>query len=44
MGSIAEKIADKVIITNDNPRHENQNDIISEIIKGCKKREINYYS
>lgn len=39
MGSIAEKIADKVIITNDNPRHENQNDIISEIIKGCKKKE-----
>lgn len=39
MGKIAEKIADKVIITNDNPRNENQNIIINEIITGCRKKE-----
>ncbi|WP_238967843.1 UDP-N-acetylmuramoyl-L-alanyl-D-glutamate--2,6-diaminopimelate ligase [Buchnera aphidicola] len=39
MGKIAEKIADKVIITNDNPRNEDQNIIINEIIAGCIKKE-----
>ncbi|QCI16475.1 UDP-N-acetylmuramoyl-L-alanyl-D-glutamate--2,6-diaminopimelate ligase [Buchnera aphidicola (Aphis craccivora)] len=39
MGKIAEKIANKVIITNDNPRNENQNQIIQEIISGCIKKE-----
>ncbi|QIQ41260.1 MAG: UDP-N-acetylmuramoyl-L-alanyl-D-glutamate--2,6-diaminopimelate ligase [Buchnera aphidicola (Aphis urticata)] len=39
MGQIAEKIADTVIITNDNPRNENPNTIIKEIITGCIKKE-----
>ncbi|WP_369665111.1 glutamate ligase domain-containing protein [Buchnera aphidicola] len=39
MGSISEKIADRVIITNDNPRNENQNKIIKEIVQGCIKKE-----
>ncbi|CAL1329226.1 UDP-N-acetylmuramoyl-L-alanyl-D-glutamate--2,6-diaminopimelate ligase [Candidatus Providencia siddallii] len=34
MGSIAEKLADKIIITNDNPRNENQLKIINDILKG----------
>lgn len=36
MGSIAEKFADKVIITSDNPRSENPNQIISDIVAGLK--------
>ncbi|QCI20368.1 UDP-N-acetylmuramoyl-L-alanyl-D-glutamate--2,6-diaminopimelate ligase [Buchnera aphidicola (Brachycaudus cardui)] len=39
MGSIAEKIADKVIITNDNPRNEKEINIINDILKGCKKKK-----
>ncbi|WP_253254726.1 Mur ligase family protein [Buchnera aphidicola] len=39
MGAISEKIADRVIVTNDNPRNENQNKIIKEIIQGCIKKE-----
>ena len=29
-------LADKVIITNDNPRNENEEDIAKEILKGIK--------
>ena len=36
MGAIAEKFADKVIITSDNPRSENPNQIISDIVAGLK--------
>ena len=36
MGSIAEKFADKVIITSDNSRSENPNQIISDIVAGLK--------
>jgi UDP-N-acetylmuramoyl-L-alanyl-D-glutamate--2,6-diaminopimelate ligase len=39
MGSIAEKIADVVILTNDNPRNEDPHKILKEIIKGCIKKE-----
>lgn len=39
MGKIAEKIADQIVITNDNPRNENQNQIIQDIIKGCIRKE-----
>ncbi|WP_348769591.1 UDP-N-acetylmuramoyl-L-alanyl-D-glutamate--2,6-diaminopimelate ligase [Buchnera aphidicola] len=35
MGKIAEKIADQIIITNDNPRNENPNQIIKDIKSGC---------
>jgi UDP-N-acetylmuramoyl-L-alanyl-D-glutamate--2,6-diaminopimelate ligase len=34
MAAIAEKHADQVIITNDNPRHENPEDIVQDITKG----------
>lgn len=41
MGAISEKIAHKVVITNDNPRNENPKEIIQEILEGCiKKNEI----
>jgi len=37
MGEVAEKFADKVILTNDNPRTEDANKIIVDIQKGMKK-------
>lgn len=37
MGNIASIYSDKVIITNDNPRNENENNIISDIVMGIKK-------
>ena len=36
MGRVAEKYSDYVIVTSDNPRNENQNDIIDDITKGFK--------
>lgn len=36
MGAIADKLADKVIVTSDNPRSENPNLIISDIMAGIK--------
>ncbi|QCI18771.1 UDP-N-acetylmuramoyl-L-alanyl-D-glutamate--2,6-diaminopimelate ligase [Buchnera aphidicola] len=39
MGKIAEKIANQIVITNDNPRNEDQNKIIKEIVIGCKQKE-----
>lgn len=37
MGNIASSYSDKVIITNDNPRNENENNIITDIVMGIKK-------
>ena len=37
MGEVAERFADKVILTNDNPRTEDPNKIIVDIQKGMKK-------
>lgn len=37
MGNIASSYSDKVIITNDNPRNENENNIISDIVMGINK-------
>ena len=34
MGSIAEKIADRVVVTSDNPRFESPQDIVNEILSG----------
>jgi UDP-N-acetylmuramoyl-L-alanyl-D-glutamate--2,6-diaminopimelate ligase len=34
MGKIAAQYADKLLITNDNPRHEKPNNIIADIVKG----------
>ncbi|ADP67197.1 UDP-N-acetylmuramoyl-L-alanyl-D-glutamate--2,6-diaminopimelate ligase [Buchnera aphidicola] len=39
MGAIAEKMSDKVIITNDNPRNEKEKKIIQDILNGCKNKE-----
>lgn len=36
MAAIAENFADKIIITSDNPRSENPNQIISDIVAGLK--------
>lgn len=36
MGNIAETFADRVIITNDNPRNEDPKTIVDDIIKGCQ--------
>ena len=37
MGAIAERLADKVIVTSDNPRYENPQQIITDILAGFKK-------
>lgn len=36
MGEIAERLADKIVITSDNPRSENPEQIITDIIAGLK--------
>ncbi len=40
MGGIAAELSDYVIVTSDNPRSENPQEIIKDILKGCKKAEI----
>jgi UDP-N-acetylmuramoyl-L-alanyl-D-glutamate--2,6-diaminopimelate ligase len=40
MGAIAEKYADKVIITDDNPRFEEGGAIVSDILTGCEDKNI----
>jgi UDP-N-acetylmuramoyl-L-alanyl-D-glutamate--2,6-diaminopimelate ligase len=40
MGEIASKLADKVIITNDNPRTENPLGIINDILSGIDKENM----
>lgn len=39
MASIAERFADKVIVTNDNPRHEDPEDIAQQILRGFQHPE-----
>ena len=39
MGEIAQRYADKVIITDDNPRHESSLAIINDILQGCPQPE-----
>ncbi|QIQ41815.1 MAG: UDP-N-acetylmuramoyl-L-alanyl-D-glutamate--2,6-diaminopimelate ligase [Buchnera aphidicola (Microlophium carnosum)] len=39
MGAIAEKMSDKVIITNDNPRNEKEKKIIEDILNGCQNKK-----
>ena len=36
MGNIASRLANKVILTNDNPRNENPSDILNEIEQGIE--------
>jgi UDP-N-acetylmuramoyl-L-alanyl-D-glutamate--2,6-diaminopimelate ligase len=40
MGAIAERLADHVVLTDDNPRSEDGGSIIEEIMAGCKRRGI----
>jgi len=37
MGTIAEQYSDNVVLTNDNPRDEQPQQIVSDILKGCQK-------
>ena len=39
MGRIAERFSDHVMVTSDNPRSENPEKIISEILSGCEVPE-----
>tara|TARA_B110000014_G_scaffold261522_1_gene253400 strand:- start:1319 stop:2758 length:1440 start_codon:yes stop_codon:yes gene_type:complete len=39
MGLVSEKFSDRVIVTNDNPRNENPNEIIDQIISGFKSEK-----
>jgi len=39
MAKIAETLADQVIVTNDNPRHEKPEDIVAEILRGFSHPE-----
>ena len=39
MGSIAEEFSDHVFITSDNPRSEEPQKIVNDILKGIEKRE-----
>lgn len=36
MGAVAERLADRVILTADNPRSERNTDIVDDILKGCR--------
>ena len=38
MGNAAERYADKIILTNDNPRSEDPMDIIRDILRGVKSK------
>ena len=40
MGEVAEQLADKVIVTDDNPRMENPDDIVKDILQGFKKPTV----
>ncbi len=42
MGQIASNLADYIILTNDNPRTENPDNIISDILDGIKKEKNNF--
>ena len=39
MGAIAEKLADRIIVTDDNPRGENGDDIVAQILAGLHQRD-----
>ncbi len=40
MGAIAERLADQIIITDDNPRHEDGDAIVAEILAGMKTKPV----
>ena len=39
MGAVATKLSDFTVITSDNPRHEDPQAIIAEILQGCVKKD-----
>ena len=39
MGEVAQELADEVILTDDNPRHESGDDIIEDILSGMTGRD-----
>lgn len=39
MGAIAEDYCDKIVLTNDNPRHESPQSIINDILEGIKDKQ-----
>ncbi len=41
MAKVAEQLADFIVVTSDNPRTENPNDIIAQIVAGFESRETN---
>ncbi len=41
MGQIATQWADKVVLTDDNPRYENAEKIIDDILAGCQHQKVN---
>jgi UDP-N-acetylmuramoyl-L-alanyl-D-glutamate--2,6-diaminopimelate ligase len=41
MGKIASEYADKVVVTSDNPRHEDPDKIIEQVLTGVSKQVIN---
>jgi UDP-N-acetylmuramoyl-L-alanyl-D-glutamate--2,6-diaminopimelate ligase len=41
MGKIASEFADQVVVTSDNPRHEDPNKIIAQVLKGVSKQVMN---
>ena len=41
MGKIAENLSDQVFVTNDNPRSENPEIIVEDILSECTSKNIN---
>jgi len=39
MGAIAERLADRIIVTDDNPRGENGDEIVAQILAGLQRRD-----
>ncbi len=40
MGEIASRLADHLVVTDDNPRYEDSDKIISDIVKGCNETSV----
>ncbi len=43
MGESATKVADRVVLTDDNPRFESPEQIISDILQGCDKSKVDIF-